>query len=348
MRPQVTPFRRPAVAALALAIGLSTLNAGAIAEVQGQTRTKRVAILDFDYSAVRSAAAALFGTDIDVGQGISDMVVTALVDDGTYSVIEREMLDSILAEQNLANSSRFNADSAARIGRVLGVDAIITGSVRQFGRDTSSTEIGRAGRAARRFGFGGFDRSETRAIVAVDARIINVETAEILAVAQGKGESSRTSTSILGSGGSGDGSDGGGVNFGSSDFQETILGEAVRLATAQLSAELVAGSDRIALSQTSDRIALSQTVVEGLVAAVDDGIVILNVGSNAGVRVGDRMRIERVTREIRDPVTEELLRRLTAEIGTVELIDVDAVSAIGRILAGTEFRIGDLAKTVTH
>ena len=55
---------------------------------------------------MRSATAALFGTDIDVGQGISDMLVTALVNDGTYSVIEREMLDRILDEQDFANSGR--------------------------------------------------------------------------------------------------------------------------------------------------------------------------------------------------------------------------------------------------
>ena len=339
MRLQITPFRRPAVAIFALAIGLHTLHAGAIAEAQGETRTKRVAILDFDYSTVRSATAALFGTDIDVGQGISDMLVTALVSDGTYSVIEREMLDRILDEQDFANSGRANASSAAQIGQVLGVDAVITGSVTQFGNDTGSTGLGAVGGAVRRFGFGGFNQRETRAIVAIDARIINVDTAEVLAVAQGVGESSRTSTTILGGGGSWNGFGAGGVNFGSSDFQETILGEAVRLATEQLSTELVAGSGRIELRQI---------VVEGLVAAVDDGIVILNVGSDAGVSVGDRMAIERVTREIRDPVTDEILRRLSSAVGTIELIDVDAVSSIGRILAGTEFQIGDLAKTLTN
>ncbi len=328
-----------ALPALPLAFGLNTLNAGVVAEAQGKTRTRRVAILDFDYSTVRTATAALFGTDVDVGQGISDMLVTALVNDGTYSVIEREMLDRILTEQNFASSSRANASSAAQIGQVLGVDAIITGSVTQFGNDTRSTGLGGIGRAARRIGFGGFDRSKHRAIVAIDARIINVDTAEILAVAQGKGESSRKSTSILGGGGSWSGFGAGRVNFGSSNFQETILGEAVRLATDQLSAELVSGSSRIELRQI---------VVEGLVAAVVDGLVILNVGSDAGVKVGDRMSIERVTREIRDPETGEILRRLSSEVGTIELIDVDAVSSVGRIPVGAEFQIGDLAKTVTN
>jgi curli biogenesis system outer membrane secretion channel CsgG len=44
--------------------------------------------------------AAIFGSDIDIGKGISDMLVTMLVKDGTYSVIERKALDQVLAEQN--------------------------------------------------------------------------------------------------------------------------------------------------------------------------------------------------------------------------------------------------------
>lgn len=306
------------------------------AQTQASTRAKRVAILDFDYSTVRTSTAALFGTDIDVGRGVSDMLVTSLVNDGTYSVIERALLDQILAEQEFASTDRVNSSSAAQIGRVLSVDAIIVGSVTQFGNDTRSTALGGVGRAIGRLGFGGFGRDETKAIVAIDARIINVDTAEILAVAQGTGESSRTSTTVLGGGGSWSGFGAGGVNFGSSDFQETILGEAVRLATESLSGELVRGSGRIELRQV---------VVEGLVAAVDGNLIIVNVGSNAGASVGDRMTIERITREIRDPTTDAIIRRLSSEVGAIELIDVDAISAIGRIVAGADFQVGDVVKT---
>ena len=306
------------------------------AQSQASTRTKRVAILDFDYSTVRSDTAALFGTDIDVGRGISDMLVTSLVNDGTYSVIERAMLNQILAEQDFSNSDRADSRSAAQIGQVLSVDAIIVGSVTQFGNDTRSTGLGGFGRAVGRVGFGGFDRRETKAVVAIDARIIDVDTAEVLAVAQGSGESSRRSTSILGGGGSWRSFGAGGVNFGSSDFQETILGEAVRLATDDLSGELVSQSGRIELRQI---------VVEGLVAAVDGNLIIVNVGSDAGVRVGDRMTIERVTREIRDPATDAIIRRLSSEVGAIELTDVDAISAIGTIVAGADFQVGDVVKT---
>ena len=73
------------------------------------------AIMDFDYATVRTNAAAIFGTDIDVGKGITDMLVTNLVKDGTYSVIERKALDKVLAEQNFSNSERANPASAAKL-----------------------------------------------------------------------------------------------------------------------------------------------------------------------------------------------------------------------------------------
>lgn len=96
---------------------------------------KRVAVFDFDYATVQSGVAAIFGTNVDVGRGIADMIVDRLVKAGNYSVIERKALDKILTEQNFSNSDRADPSSAAKLGRVLGVDAIVIGSITQFGRD---------------------------------------------------------------------------------------------------------------------------------------------------------------------------------------------------------------------
>jgi curli biogenesis system outer membrane secretion channel CsgG len=63
---------------------------------------------------------------------VSDLLVDRLVKDGTFSVIERSRLDAILAEQNLGLSGRLDANTAAQVGRILGVDAVILGSVTQF------------------------------------------------------------------------------------------------------------------------------------------------------------------------------------------------------------------------
>jgi len=66
---------------------------------------------------------------------IFDLIVTELVTDGTFSVIERNRLDEILAEQNLGDSSQANPSSAARIGKVLGVNTMIVGNITQFGTE---------------------------------------------------------------------------------------------------------------------------------------------------------------------------------------------------------------------
>ena len=119
-----------------------------IATISQAQQKKRVAVMNFDYATVSSGVAAIFGTNQDVGTGIADLLVDKLVASGTYSVIERKALDKILAEQNLSNSDRADPTSAAKLGRLLGVDAIIIGSITQFGRDDKKTNIGGLGSAA--------------------------------------------------------------------------------------------------------------------------------------------------------------------------------------------------------
>src|SRR5205807_8166604 len=88
----------------------------------GAQQKKRVAVMNFDYATVQTGVQALCGSNQDIGKGIADLLVDKLVGDGTFSVIERKELDKIIAEQNFSNSNRADATSAAKIGRVLGVD----------------------------------------------------------------------------------------------------------------------------------------------------------------------------------------------------------------------------------
>lgn len=304
-----------------------------------QGRKKRVAVLDFDYATVHSNVAAVFGSDIDVGKGITDLLIKFLVKDGTYSVIERQALDKIMAEQNFSNSDRANPASAAKLGKLLGVDAIIVGAITQFGNETKNTNVGGAGGGLGRLGLGGVGHKKSKAICAIDARIVDIDTAEILGVADGKGESARESTSLTGGGGGWSGFGGGHADFGSSDFQQTIIGEAVNQATQQLSTGLIADAPKL-VART--------IVVEGLVAAVDGGQIVLNVGAKTGLKVGNQMSVERVTKEIKDPATGKVLRKLSNQIGMIEITDVDDVSAIGKVVSGAGFKVGDAVKTKTQ
>ena len=310
----------------------------AVVCVCGAQQKKRVAVMDFEYSTVRSTVASIFGTDQDVGKGISDLIVDRLVTGGVYSVIERKALDKILAEQNFSNSDRADPASAAKIARILGVDAIIIGSITQFGRDDKSTSIGggAVGGITDRFGIGGVRRKEAKAVVVINARLIDTSTAEILAVASGKGESQRSGTSLIGAGGGGGGAGGGAVDMHSSNFGATILGEAVAQAVTQLSGQL---------DQNAARLPTVKVSVQGLVADATGGVLILNVGSKAGLKVGDRLEVRRKIRDIKDPATGQILRSVEDKVGDVTISEVDQSSAVGSFTGSSPAKVGDVVKS---
>lgn len=312
---------------------------GSWGQAAATPRKKRIAIMDFEYATVHAGISQIFGQDIDIGKGVADLLVTNLVKDGSYSIIERKALDKILAEQNFSNSDRANPATAAKIGKLLGVDAILVGSITQFGNETKNLGLGGVGGNWGGHGLGGFSRKNSKAIVGLSARLVDIDTGEILAVAEGKGESSRSSTSMLGGGGNWRGFGGGAVDFGSSDFQSTIIGEATKLATDKLTTDVVVGKDKLQIRTV---------VVQGLVAAVDGGQVVLNVGGKAGVKVGDELSVERVSKEIKDPATGQVLRRLSSPIGVVKVTDVDDVSSMCTVVSGSGFKTGDAVKTKTQ
>ena len=63
------------------------------------------------------------------GKTISDKIITSLVKNGHYSVVNRSMLDKILNEQKLSMSGIVTDDNVTKIGEMLGVDAVIIGTV---------------------------------------------------------------------------------------------------------------------------------------------------------------------------------------------------------------------------
>jgi hypothetical protein len=66
------------------------------------------------------------------------------------------------------------------------------------------------------------------------------------------------------------------------------------------------------------------------------------------LKVGDRLSLERVTHEVKDPTTGKVLRRMSSQVGVIELTDVDDISSVGKVVSGSDFKVGDLAKTVAQ
>ncbi len=317
-------MKRCLLLVLAAVLGGGTLVAQAPAK-------RRVAVLDFDYATVHQYVYDLFGSDQDIGKGIADMLVTNLVRNGAYSVIERKQLDRVLQEQNFQQSGRADPSSAVQLAKILGVDAIIIGSITQFGRDDKKLGVGGIGARVGGIGLGGLGKKSAKAVVQIDARIVSTTTAEILGVATGHGESKRSSVSMVGGLAIGGVGAGGVLDMGSTNFANSIIGEATRAAVDSLTGQLVA---------TSTTIPENVVQIQALVADVSGGEVTINVGTGAGVRVGGEYNVVRPGREIRDPATGRVLRRVTTAVGKLKITQADEGSATGT-LSGGPARVGD-------
>lgn len=315
--------------------GLTLLTIAVAVTAPAQPK-RRVAVLNFDYATVRGYVSSIFGTDADIGKGIADLIVDRLVSDGTYSVIERKALDKVLSEQNFSNSDRADTTSAAKIGRVLGVDAIIIGSITQFGRDDKSRGVtgGALSRITGRYGVGDVRRTEANAVVGISARMVSTDTAEVLATARGQGTSGRKGTLLAGAGG-GDVVGGGGVDMASKNFSNTIIGEAVGKAVQEVCVQL---------EQNAQRLPAKAVVIDGLVADATGGVLVLNVGSRAGLKVGDRLQVRRKVRDVRDPASGKIIRSIEDKVGEVVITEVDERSSVGTYTGSAPAKVGDVVR----
>src|SRR5262245_55969571 len=109
-----------------LAAGLAVAVMLAAARIHAQVNRPTAALLDFDFGTVQK----WWDDNTDIGKGISDLVVDAILEDGSFRVFERKKLASVLGEQDLANSNRADPDAkmVAKLGKVAGVKFLITGS----------------------------------------------------------------------------------------------------------------------------------------------------------------------------------------------------------------------------
>lgn len=289
--------------------------------------SRRIAVLDFDYANV-SKTGISYGLYSKNGasKGISNLLTNELVKDGTYILIERSKIEAILAEQNLGDSGRIEPTTAAQIGRVLGVDAVLIGSITQFHIEEQS----KGGSIGGFFGLRG--KQETQiATVQLSTRLVSTATGEILTAAEGIGQADKIGGRgrILGIG----------VDA-NADSSERLLGEASGQAVDQLVTKLATVAPKLAT------LPAPLPVEEMVVADVTGNQIVLNKGGEHGFRPGMIVTVERIIKDIKDPTTGQLLRRQTQSVGRIQLTEVDPQSSVGKILTGAGFKVGDVAKAV--
>ncbi len=99
--------------------------------VSSAQRKKQVAVLDFEFIAADHQRVAQFayGDPRNLSKQIVSSLENHLVQQKNYVVIERERVNKILHEQNLGATGRIDASTAAQVGKLMGADEVIYGSV---------------------------------------------------------------------------------------------------------------------------------------------------------------------------------------------------------------------------
>jgi curli biogenesis system outer membrane secretion channel CsgG len=294
----------------------------AAAVTSATTTVRRAAIDEFDWATVKTTVQAVFGTNVDVGKGIRALLTKRVQEAGKFRVVERARVDTVLKEQDFGASNRVKQGTNARIGQVVGADIYLLGDITVFGRDDHDKRL-----ALGSLGFGGplgavkIGSREQKAVVAINYRIVDAETSEIIDSGEARGESVRKSKGLGGIFGWSSGIVGGAVDMTSSNFAETIIGEAVIDATNKIAE---------AMNEKAATLPGRTVEIEARVADVTGHLVTIAAGSNQGVQVGQHFEVFKIVSEIKDPVTGEVLDNNVERLGELVIATVRERIASGQ------------------
>lgn len=128
-------------------------------------------------------------------EAAQDVFVTELVKSGRFRVVEREALEALMQEKNLTLSGDVDPSTAVRVGKLLGVNYLLTGAVTEYG----TTDKGAHGSGIGRIP--GFSAGKRSFVAALNARLIDTSTGEIVWADEAREEESSVKVSVGGFGG---------------------------------------------------------------------------------------------------------------------------------------------------
>jgi curli biogenesis system outer membrane secretion channel CsgG len=110
----------------------------------------------------------------NMGVELQDMLASELASTKAFQVLERKEINAVLGEQDLGASGRVDPKTRAKLGKIKGAKYLVAGTVSAFEENTSGTGggIGIMG-----FSIGG---SKGKAYMAVDLKVIDADTGEIV------------------------------------------------------------------------------------------------------------------------------------------------------------------------
>jgi curli biogenesis system outer membrane secretion channel CsgG len=160
-------------------------NAGAAALPPYSGPKARIAVADFDVKAAKATG--------EIGSGLREMLITALLNSSRFSVLERQALGALMQEQELSSSGAAQQGiGGPQRGKIKTADLIVTAAVTEFEPQASGGRAGIGGGGGVGSGLLGglLGAALNKAHMALDIRIVDTSTSEVLAATRVQGQAS--------------------------------------------------------------------------------------------------------------------------------------------------------------
>jgi curli biogenesis system outer membrane secretion channel CsgG len=246
--------------------------------------------------------------------GIEAIVIDVLSQTGRFRLVERNVLDDVLGEQDLASSGRVAKPSGAATGNVLGAEYLVQVVVTDYETDVqgSSGGGGLGGLIGDRAGFlGGLGFKSSEGRIGMNFRLVDAETSEVVFTKQiesviKEGGLTFGGLAVLG---------GGALGGFMSNYSKTPIGQAV-----------IAGINE-GVYELAKEIGVQPG--QGSVVKVEGDRVWLNRGRGV-VAEGDELEVRSKGEELIDPETGISLGSSDETLGRVRVVRVEDRFSIAR------------------
>lgn len=270
-----------------------------------------VAVMDFDNQSG-------FAGQWSLGGGMADMLITQLMHTERVVVLERKHLDDVMGELARQGQALFRREGRASTGRLKNARYMVRGVITDF--TVTGDASGWFGTAKASGWFGG-----STAKVSLNLRVSDVETGEVLASVRADG--------TAGSRFFGGSVDYRRVSFGGDAFFRTPLGRATESAMRRAVDEIL----RI----------LPAEYWSARIADLVDNRIVINGGTNVGLRPGAEFVVRGDERTITDPITGDTIERIPGPVlGLLRVVDVRESASYAEALQGADFRRGAVLEPV--
>jgi len=250
---------------------------------------------------------------LGLGESAAYLLGTILQKTGRFIVIPQQDIQSILSQQKMGATGAFNPETVAKVGQIMGLNAILTGAITAYSEAEEAAV----------FGIGKSKKQIAR--VTVDYRIVDTTTGVQLLADSGSGIYEKQVTTVLGIGSKG---------TYDTDLRDGALRDALTKAMVNM------------MKQLGNR------KWNGRIAKVSGNTLYINAGQKSGLNVGDKLDVYRVGEEIIDPDTKKKLGTTEDFIGGVVVIKNDLGDqmdlSVAQPASGTGFRMGDIVKLSTR